>query len=81
MNGNFHVAMHPVTTPYEIASFMTDKLNLGEVKRGLVTDYLINQVAPRPVYGGLDCTKTQESLGITFFTWQEAVNEFVRNAV
>jgi dTDP-4-dehydrorhamnose reductase len=80
INGNFHVTMHPVTTPYDIASFMVDKLNLGEVKRGSVVDYLKNQIASRPVFGGLDSTRTQQLLGITFLTWQEAVNEFVRKA-
>ena len=78
ISGNFHVASHPVTTPYEIAGDMADKLNLGEVKEGTMADYMKGNVAPRPIFGGLESSRTENLLGITFLTWQEAVNKFVR---
>lgn len=75
--GIYHVATYPVSTPYEIAKAISEKYNLGEVKPGLLFDYLKKDgVAKRPIKGGLLCDDTQRELGLTFASWREVVATF-----
>lgn len=71
--GFFHVTTHPPTTPFEIAT----ALNLGEVKKGLLSEYLKKEgVAKRPIKGGLLCDVTQEELGLIFASLTEVLATF-----
>lgn len=75
--GIYHVATHPITTPYEIAKAIAEKHNLGNVKKGLLSEFLKKEgIAKRPIKGGLLCDDTQKELGLTFASWREVVATF-----
>ena len=75
--GIYHVATHPVTTTYEIACAIAQKFDLGEVKKGLLSEYLKNEgIAKRPIKGGLLCDETQKELGLTFASLNEVLATF-----
>ena len=70
--GVYHVTTHPVTTPFEIAT----ALGVGEVKEGLLAEFLKKEgIAKRPIRGGLLCDQTQRELGLVFKSLEEVVSE------
>lgn len=77
--GVWHVATRPVTTPYEFASYLVGRLGLQKkIKEGSLKEFLKRPgVAPRYFFGGLKTEKTEKKLGLTFKTWQEAIDEVV----
>ncbi len=79
--GIFHIASRTVTTPFEFASYLLEKTRGAKraVKKGSLREFMkVAGRTPRPLFGGLKTEKTQEKLGITFMTWKEAIDEFVR---
>lgn len=79
--GMFHVACHPRITPYDFAVYI-QKLRKGDtnLSKGSLQKYIKkNNTAPRPIFGGLDTTSTQEKLGIEFHNIEEALKEFMQN--
>lgn len=78
--GIFHIASD-TTTPYEIGSYLLEKYSGHpvELQKGLMTEFLAaTGRTPRPVFGGLTTKITEDKLGMKFKTWQEMVDEFVR---
>jgi len=78
--GIFHVASSNLTTPYEFARYLINRVggDQDEVKPGCMVDYLSkNSATPRPRLGGLEVRCTEIDLGINLMTWQEAVDKFV----
>ncbi|OGI37248.1 MAG: hypothetical protein A2612_03645 [Candidatus Moranbacteria bacterium RIFOXYD1_FULL_44_12] len=68
--GIYHVVTHPITTPFEVAT----ALGVGEVKDGLLADFLKKEgIAKRPIKGGLLCDETQKTLGLTFASLNEVL--------
>jgi dTDP-4-dehydrorhamnose reductase len=54
LDGIYHVATFPVTTPYEIAKMLVKKTASDyKILSGSIHDFLNNGVAPRPIFGGL----------------------------
>jgi dTDP-4-dehydrorhamnose reductase len=82
LQGIYHVACKPPTTPYEIGVYLSQKLGLGEVKSSSVETYFEDAqknpelLAPIPKIGGLDTSLSEEELG-TFHTWQKALDEYL----
>lgn len=75
MTGTFHVACTS-TTPYEIGSYLRDKVGLGiDIHQGYFQNPSRDVL---PQFGGLKTDITQERLGIKFHTWQEAVDEYLK---
>ena len=79
--GVFHIACHPRITPYDFAVYI-QKLRKGDMNlsKGSLQKYIKkNNTAPRPIFGGLDTTATQEKLGIEFHNIEEALKEFIQD--
>ena len=80
ISGKFHVVCSEVTTPYKIAKFLAERLNLSpEVKKGSILEYekTIGKKAPYNPSGGLNTEVTQKTLDLEFPSWEEAVGEFI----
>ena len=80
LNGIFHIASN-ITTPYEIGSYLLSKYagkNI-ELQKGSMIEFLkAPGRTPRPLFGGLKTEVTENKLGMKFKTWQEMVDEFVK---
>lgn len=79
--GIYHVVSSNTTSPFEFGSYLIKKARGKEnvIEKGSMKEFLMGEGrTPRPRLGGLDTRKTQKILGMTFKTWQEMVDEFVR---
>jgi dTDP-4-dehydrorhamnose reductase len=80
--GIFHASSENTGTPFEIATYVIEKSRgvKDAVKPSSLDEFLKTADNPvrYPKYGGLKVEKTQKELGIKFGTWQEMVDEFVR---
>lgn len=74
--GIFHCSSD-TTTPYEIISYTVDQLggDASTIKQISVHEFLKTQTNKNryPVWGGLKTVKTEEKLGLHFYTWQTIV--------
>lgn len=78
LSGVYHVATHPLTTPFEFGSYLAKNLDLGEVAPGSVQGYLsMPGVARRPILGGYDTAYSQQKLGLKYHSWKSAIEEFI----
>lgn len=68
-SGIFHVASPTICTPHDFASYL-----LGQN----VDTNTFPSESPRPQYGGLDVRKTQETLGLQFRTWQQGIDDMLK---
>lgn len=77
--GIYHCVCQNPTTPFEIGTYLNNKLHLNlKVKKGsLVELEKMNGKQPYTQFGGLDTLKTQKLLDMKFPTWQEAIDDFV----
>lgn len=80
--GTFHVATHPVTTPYQFATRLAKSLSFAnKVKDSSIEEYLKRPHAvPRLIHGGLLTSKTETKLTMRFHSWKEAVDKFTKEA-
>lgn len=80
--GVFHVSSTNLTTPHELGEYTLARLigSQVELPRASVAEYLAQpQNKNRYLqYGGLATKDTQETLGITFHTWQEYVQTLIK---
>lgn len=73
--GIYHVATSPVTTPYKFARVLSKNIKKGSVKK-----YLANQnVAKRPIWGGLDTTYTEKILNLKFTSLSKSLPTIVEH--
>ncbi len=78
--GVYHVVSKGSTTPYAFGEKIAEKLKLGRVKKGSVTQYLKNPLAvPRPVLGGLTATLTEYKLKIKLTGWESALENTLQS--
>jgi dTDP-4-dehydrorhamnose reductase len=78
--GIYHVVTADTTTPFEFAGYLLEKARgvKDVVKPGSLVEFMkAPGRTPRPTLGGLKTEKTQETLGMKFSTWREAVDKFV----
>lgn len=77
--GVYHAASRGLTTPYDFAIGLAEKLNIStDIKASSVKEYLQKPNAvPRLVKGGLFVELTQNKLDIVFPTWQEALHDYI----
>lgn len=67
--GIYHVVCSRITTPFNFAKYIADKLGLeNQIQSGSINDY---KGFPRVKLGGLENKKTQEKLGLKLHQWQE----------
>lgn len=82
--GIFHVSSNTFT-PHELISFAVEKLggDASSIQPNAIKPYLEKQANKYryPVRGGLDAKETQEKLGINFRTWQEVVEELIKQGL
>ncbi len=79
-SGIFHVVCKGLTTPYLFGLIIAERLNLGEVKEGIVVEYLKKPgMVPRPVIGGLTATQTECKLEIKPTNWETALKKVLQN--
>lgn len=80
--GTFHVATHPVTTPYQFATRLAKSSSFAnKVKNSSIEKYLKTPHAvPRLTHGGLSTSKTETKLAMRFHSWKEAVDKFTKEA-
>jgi len=78
--GVYHIACSNLTTPYKFGQLLAEKLGITEsVKSSSVREYMKSpQTVRRLIRGGLETKLTQQQLQITFATWQENLDEYVR---
>lgn len=79
--GVFHVVCTDLTTPFKFAQHIARNKKLKEgVKMGKIDEWAEENPNhyPRVKYGGLEAIPTQAKLGVTFHTWQEALDEFLQ---
>jgi dTDP-4-dehydrorhamnose reductase len=77
--GVFHVASPEVTSPLEFAKELLSALDQHppELVEGSLRNYLSRSGAtPRPVRGGLQCSRLPGS-GISLTDWHEGIRRFV----
>jgi dTDP-4-dehydrorhamnose reductase len=79
--GIFHWVCKGLTTPYEVGTYVNERLKLGlEVKKGSLAEYeKLKGKQPYAKFGGLSTEITESKLGLTAPTWKEAVNNFIDN--
>ncbi len=79
--GTFHVSSRDTTTPYELASYVLEKLRgVKEVVMPTTLDQFLlqgNNPLRYPKYGGLSVSITQHKLGVTFSSWREIVDKII----
>lgn len=77
--GVYHATCHGLTTPYDFANVLAEKLDIKETtKAGSVREFLKKPSSvPRLIRGGLLTKVTEQSLTISFPTWQEALDEYL----
>lgn len=78
--GVFHLVSTDTTTPFEIGKYLLSKYTGKDVglEEGSILEFLkAPERTPRPVFGGLKTTITEEKLGLKLNTWREMVDEFV----
>lgn len=84
--GIFHASSSDITTPYELFSFVIEKI-YGE--RGLVRgislgEFLRKTGTPKfryPKFGGLKVRLTERKLGIKFSTWKKIVDKLISQGI
>jgi dTDP-4-dehydrorhamnose reductase len=75
----FHVVTRDWASPFQFGEVIAEKLHLGQIKPGSIWEYMKKEgIAPRPIESTMLCEATQKELGLIFKTWQEVVNEFVK---
>lgn len=80
LTGVFHIVSSDTTTPFEIGSYLLERYTgkKVEIQKGSMEEFLkAPGRTPRSIFGGLKTEKTQETLGMKFKTWKEAVDKFV----
>ncbi len=81
LDGIYHVGSSNTTNCFEFAKRLLKKARgaTGVVKPGLMEAYLKGSgVAPRPRLGGFKSKKTQEVLGVSYNSWEEDQDDFIR---
>jgi dTDP-4-dehydrorhamnose reductase len=79
--GIYHLVSSNTTTPYEFASYLLEKARGVKdiVEKGSIREFLKTpERTPRPILGGLKTDKTQKELKMKFMTWQEGIDEFIK---
>lgn len=80
VTGIFHASSSDTTTPYELISYVLEKVRGVEnvVKPSSLDEFLKTAGNPvrYPKFGGLKVEKTEKKLGIEFGTWKEMINRF-----
>lgn len=76
--GIFHASSRDLTNPYDLISYLLDKLgkNKSAISPATTTD-------PRryPKFGGLKIEETEKRLGIVFSTWREIVDKLIDQGI
>lgn len=71
LNGTFHVACTPITTPLEFGKYLIEKTGFGlEVKSGSLKEFMVGRT-PKPLFGGLIPSRVFDVK-----SWKDAVDEF-----
>lgn len=80
--GVFHAGSENTATPYELTTYLLEKARgvKKAVKPSSLDEFLktVDNPVRYPKFGGLKVEKTQKALGVEFGTWQEMIDEFVR---
>ncbi|MFA6981691.1 MAG: sugar nucleotide-binding protein [Patescibacteria group bacterium] len=80
--GIFHCASSNTTTPLQFGNYLIEKITESprNLKEGSLVEFLLADTTrtKRPIWGGLDTTRTQDALGLRFNTWQESLSTWVR---
>lgn len=78
--GVFHASSEDTTTPYELTSYVIEKVRgvKNAVKPSSLDDFLKTAGNPvrYPKFGGLRVEKTEKQLGISLGTWKDMVDRF-----
>lgn len=79
ISGIFHVGCRGLVARIEFSRYLSQKLNMKEeLKVGSLKEFLaVPHRAPRTRLGGFETSETQKKLGITFHTWQEALDKTI----
>ncbi len=85
-HGIFHSSSSDTSTPFDLVSYMLEKVRgvTGVVKPSSLDEFIASSGSSPvryPKFGGLKIEKTQKSLGLTFRTCKQIVDELVLQGV
>lgn len=79
--GIFHASSCNTTTPYELISYVIEKVRgkKGVVQSSSLKEFLKKADNPvrYPIFGGLKVEETEKELGIKYSTWREIVDRLI----
>lgn len=78
--GIFHVSSINLFTPHKLANLLIEKARgkKNAIKSISIEDFLKDNPARYPQYGGLKVEKTMVELGLQFNTWEKTIDALVR---
>lgn len=82
ISGIYHIVSSNLLTPFDFVEYLLKKARNveGVVQKGSMSEFLkVPGRTPRPRLGGLKSGLTQQKLQMKFKTWQEMLDEFVKN--
>ena len=83
--GIFHASSRDTTTPYEIVSYLIEKVRgkKNAVVKSSLDEFLkkVDNPVRYPKYGGLKVKESEKKLGMIFSTWREIVDKLVKQGV
>lgn len=79
-NGIFHASSSNLFTPFKLANFLIEKARgiKNTVPPISIVPFLKENPSRYPQYGGLDVKITQKELGFNFMTWEEIIEDLVK---
>lgn len=77
LSGIFHMSCPDITTPYEIITYLLQKLgkDISGVQKSSVDPIRY------PKFGGLQVAETEKRLGIKFSSWKQVVDTLIRQGI
>lgn len=80
LKGIYHISSTNVFTPYKLANLLIEKARgkKGFVEQTSIKNFLKDNPARYPEYGGLRVEKTQKILNLKFRSWEETVIDIAK---
>lgn len=76
-SGIFHVGCQELVSRFEFDQYLVKKINLKKKLIPVSMEKFLEYNAPHTRLGGFLTTETQNSLGVKFHTWQEALDKTI----
>lgn len=83
LSGIFHISSSNTTTPHEVVSYLIGRLYGDAAAASIKSTSISSLENPQryPQFSGLVCKETESRLNMKFKTWQETVDELVKQGI